>query len=163
VPTFLQNIPQRGLDAGLAVFGHGVSIEGTGDLVTVVFSEPLASVLVQVDARDLNNQPLDVEMSGATAVAIPTVASFAQNYPNPFNPQTTLAFALPQAAHVTLKIFGLDGTHVRTLIDERREAGRHEVVWDGRDEAGQALATGAYFAMIDAGDFHQVRKMVLMK
>ncbi len=162
-PTFLRNIPQHGLDAGLAAFGHGVGISGTGDLIKVTLSEPVAALGVAIDARDLNNESMSIEMSDATAVEIPAVASFAQNYPNPFNPQTTLAFALPQAQHVTLAIYGLAGTRVRTLVDEPRAAGGHTVIWNGRDDAGRVLATGTYFAKIDAGDFHQIRKMVLMK
>jgi hypothetical protein len=160
---FLKNIPEHGLDTGLAVLGQNVGIEGAGDLVVVTFSAPVANLDLVVQARDTANAELLVEMSGTTGVVIPTVFSLAQNFPNPFNPQTTINFALPRNEHVRLAVFSVNGARVRSLVDEAYTAGAHSVVWDGRDGAGRTVATGTYFYMIDAGDFHQVRKMVLMK
>jgi hypothetical protein len=160
---FLKNIPEHGLDAGLAVLGQDVGIVGAGDLVVVTFSAPVANLDLVIQARDTANAELLVDLSGTTGVEIPTVFSLAQNYPNPFNPQTTINFALPRNEHVSLAVFSVNGARVRTLVDEAYTAGLHSVIWDGRDGAGRVVATGTYFYMIDAGDFHQVRKMVLMK
>jgi len=162
-PCFLRNIPAHGLDAGLAILGRGVAIAGAGELCRVTFSQPVAALDVAVRARDVTNQDLLVDLSGTTGIDAPAAAFVGQNYPNPFNPSTTIALGLPQAGHVRLAVYGLDGTRVRVLLDEHREAGRHEVVWDGRDHTGRVVATGTYFYVVDAGDFHQVRKMVLMK
>jgi hypothetical protein len=162
-PVFLRNIPRRGVDAGLALFGQGAGFSGSGELVRVTFSEPVAEIDVAVIARDENNKDLGVEMGTTSGAAVPTVASFAQNYPNPFNPSTTLTFELPQARQVHLAIYALDGSLVRTLVAGMREAGRHEVSWDGRNDAGRSVATGTYFAKVRAGDFNQIRKMVLLK
>ncbi len=62
-----------------------------------------------------------------------------------------------------LAIYAVDGTRVRTLVEGMREAGRHEVSWDGRDDTGRSVAAGTYFARVVAGDLNQIRKMVLVK
>ncbi len=86
-----------------------------------------------------------------------------QNHPNPFNPSTTIAFALPAAGQVDLAVFTVDGRRVATLINERLAAGHHSATWDGRDEAGRRLASGAYFYRLRAGDGVLVRRMVMVK
>lgn len=64
---------------------------------------------------------------------------------------------------MNLTIYGVGGDRVRVLLDEGREAGRYEMYWDGLDDQGRSLATGAYFARIVTGDFEQIRKMILVK
>ncbi len=162
-PFFLRNMPRHGVDAGLALFGRGAGFSGSGELVRVTLSEPVTELEVAVTARDADNKGLDVEMDASQAAAVPAVANLSQNYPNPFNPSTTLTFELPQERQVHLAVYALDGTLVRTLVSGQREAGRHEVIWDGRDDAGRSVATGTYFAPVRAGDFSQIRKMVLLK
>ena len=93
----------------------------------------------------------------------PHTFSLLQNYPNPFNPETTIEFSLPQAAQVTLKVYNLLGREVATLIDAPLEMGFHRVVWDGRNNASQRVASGLYLYRIQADDFEQVKKMVLVK
>ncbi|MCZ6677828.1 MAG: T9SS type A sorting domain-containing protein, partial [Candidatus Poribacteria bacterium] len=91
-----------------------------------------------------------------------------QNYPNPFNPETWLPYALAEAADVTLRIYNLSGELVRTLAIGRQSAGVYlsrdgAVYWDGRDDAGQSVASGVYFYQLVAGEYKQTRRMVLMK
>ena len=62
-----------------------------------------------------------------------------------------------------LNVYSLDGRKVATLLNETRGAGLHEVVWTGRNDDGQSVASGLYFYRIDAGPYSQVRKMTLMK
>jgi hypothetical protein len=81
-----------------------------------------------------------------------------QNYPNPFNPSTTIEFSLPQSDFVTLKIYNILGEEVATLLSERLTAGGYQYEWD----AG-SLASGVYLYRLQAGDFVDVKKMVLMK
>ncbi len=81
-----------------------------------------------------------------------------QNYPNPFNPATTIRFSLPQAGHVTLKVFDVLGREVATLVDEKLAAGEHAVVFEA-----SGLSSGVYFYRLTAGRFTQVRKAVFMK
>ena len=85
-------------------------------------------------------------------------------YPNPFNPSTTVSFDLPERATVNLAIYDLAGQMVRTLVAaETVAAGRHEVVWNGRDTAGRAVAAGVYFCRLDAGGYSQTVRMALVK
>ncbi len=96
-------------------------------------------------------------------VVIPTEYGLDQNYPNPFNPVTTIRFALPQSGNVTLKIFNLSGQLVRTLVSSEFAAGQHQIVWNGRNDNGEKVASGMYLYRITAGSFVQTKKMMLMK
>jgi hypothetical protein len=86
-----------------------------------------------------------------------------QNYPNPFNPATTIQYALPQIANVELAIYNLLGQKVRTLVDQQLPAGYHDVVWDGRNDAGMPVGSGIYLYRMKAGRFVETRKMVMMQ
>jgi len=86
-----------------------------------------------------------------------------QNYPNPFNPVTVIRFGLPEPSAVRLTLFNILGQRVATLVDERQEAGYHQIVWDGRDRNGELCAAGVYFYQLSAGDFVAAKKMVLLK
>ncbi len=94
---------------------------------------------------------------------IPTEFALEGNYPNPFNPSTTIRFALPQASDVKLTIYNIRGQLVRTLISGPMAAGRHNQIWNGRDQRGVQVATGTYVYRIQAGDFVATRKLMLMK
>ncbi len=85
------------------------------------------------------------------------------NYPNPFNPTTTIAFELPQAEYVTLRVYSATGQLVRTLVSGHAEAGYHFSEWNGTNEAGQRVSSGLYFYRITAGKFTQTQKMLLLK
>jgi hypothetical protein len=81
-----------------------------------------------------------------------------QNYPNPFNPSTTIEFVLQKSAFVTLKVVNLKGEQAAILVEDRLSAGKHIIKWDGR-----GIASGVYFYRLDAGDFVQSKKLVLMR
>jgi hypothetical protein len=85
------------------------------------------------------------------------------NFPNPFNPQTTIAFSLAQRSNVHLAVYDVNGALVRTLANEARATGAYELTWDGRDASGHEVASGVYFYKLNAGDFTQTRKMVVLK
>ncbi|NIR71236.1 MAG: T9SS type A sorting domain-containing protein [Phycisphaerae bacterium] len=118
---------------------------------------------------DATNQPVtanDWEFVTAETVQeepVPEEFGLEQNYPNPFNPATTISYQLPQAEKVSIVIYDLIGRQVRELINRNQEAGVHSVKWDGRDQARQTVAAGVYIYKITAGQFSQVRKMVLVK
>jgi flagellar hook assembly protein FlgD len=79
-------------------------------------------------------------------------------YPNPFNPQTTISFELPDTEYTKIKIYDSGGKCVKTLISGLKEAGRHQVIFDGSN-----LASGLYFCEMRSGNFQQVQKMLLVK
>ncbi|MCB9070187.1 MAG: T9SS type A sorting domain-containing protein [Calditrichae bacterium] len=95
--------------------------------------------------------------------ALPQAFTLAQNYPNPFNPSTTISYQLPQNNDVVLKIYNTLGQEVRTLVNERQNAGRYEIVWDGLNSNGAAVASGMYIYKIQSGEFTHQRKMMLVK
>ena len=86
-----------------------------------------------------------------------------QNYPNPFNPTTTINYSLKQTVDVKLTIYNVLGQEVRTLVNRRQEAGYQSIVWDGLNNYGARAASGVYIYRIEAGDFVQAKKMILMK
>jgi hypothetical protein len=90
--------------------------------------------------------------------------SLAQNYPNPFNPTTVITFTVKERTRVRLRIYDVTGALVKKLVDDVRAPGiTHEVRWDGRNEAGQSVASGVYFYRLVAKDFTQTKKMVVLK
>ena len=108
-----------------------------------------------------NNLPTIVEETET----LPNQPELEQNFPNPFNPGTTIRFELKEGSAVSVEVFDLTGQRVRTLADlGPLVAGHYEVAWDGRDERGEAVASGVYlYALSAAGSRVVVRKMVLMK
>ena len=94
---------------------------------------------------------------------IPTVYKVHQNHPNPFNPTTKLRYDLPEASHVRIMIYDLMGRKIRTLVDMDQKAGYRSIQWNAANDLGQPVSAGMYLYMIQAGDFRQTRKMVLLK
>jgi len=101
-------------------------------------------------------------MMAGTGLAGETVLHPA--YPNPFNPTTVIPYDLGADAHVELSIFDGKGKQVRTLVDDRRRAGRHEVLWNGADARGRTVAGGVYFCRLrtSTGD-RQIIRLILLK
>ncbi len=89
---------------------------------------------------------------------IPREFNLSQNYPNPFNPSTIITYGLPHRSRVSLGIFNLLGQRVALLDEGEREAGYHNVRFDGK-----SMASGVYLYRIQAGEFVQTRKLILMK
>ena len=85
------------------------------------------------------------------------------NIPNPFNPETTIRFELPARNRTRLQIYDMLGQHVRTLIDGDMPVGAHRTVWDGHDDMGRSMASGIYLYRLQAGNFTQTRRMLLLK
>ena len=106
---------------------------------------------------DIKSVPVTIEK------ALPSSYDLLQNYPNPFNPETVVQFQLPEAACVTLTICNVLGQEIRTLVNERKEGGYYKVIWDGRNEVGQHVASGIYFYSLKAGTFSNVKKMMMLK
>ena len=126
-----------------------------------------------VDARDSINitastnawEFLVIETTGIgdEASNLPQSYALDQNFPNPFNPTTNIGFRIAELGFVELKIYDASGRLVKTLMSENRAAGDYNVSWDATDESGQRVASGIYLYKLQAGDFLETKKMVLMK
>lgn len=81
-----------------------------------------------------------------------------QNYPNPFNPSTKIRFYVPQNVKVKLSVYYMLGKQVATLVDEYKEKGIYEVNFDGNN-----LVSGVYYYKLEAGNYNEVKKMLLVK
>ena len=110
-------------------------------------------------------QPAQVRWHGSLAdLLLPAQMELDQNYPNPFNPSTSIPFALPNThGDVRLEIYNVIGQRVRTLMAGPMDSGFHTVVWNGMDDTGRAVGAGLYFSILEAGEFTQARKMLLLK
>ena len=91
-------------------------------------------------------------------VDLPVEFVLSQNYPNPFNPETKIWYSLPHSGDVNLIIYNILGKEVARLVDGNMPAGEHTVLWNASN-----FASGIYFYRLQAGDFVQTRKMVLLK
>jgi len=100
---------------------------------------------------------------GATAVNenpahVPDKFRLMQNYPNPFNPSTNISYQLPKSSFVTLKVYDILGNEITTLVNEEKSPGTYSINFNASN-----LPSGIYFYIIQAGSFHQVNKMILLK
>ncbi|NNJ51764.1 MAG: T9SS type A sorting domain-containing protein [Ignavibacteriaceae bacterium] len=113
--------------------------EITPDSVQIIKSLPIPN-----DVLNIYPLPIDFELS--------------QNYPNPFNPNTTIKYQVPELSFVTIKVYDILGTEVATLVNEQKPARSYEVEFDG-----SGFPSGIYFYQLQAGDFIETKKMVLLK
>ncbi|HET7380346.1 MAG TPA: FlgD immunoglobulin-like domain containing protein [Gaiellales bacterium] len=102
-------------------------------------------------------------VAGTLRPAVPAKLSLHQNSPNPFHSSTQIAFDLPRAGAVSLKVFDAGGRLVRVIADGSLPAGSHVLSWDGRDERGSVAATGVYFYELRAPAGTSRRRMVLIR
>jgi hypothetical protein len=155
-------------DLTLSINTANLSFAGKSLAVRAKVSGLVPTASYHVEATNI------VEASDATSsgqntlvslVAVPTEFSLKQNYPNPFNPATTIEYALPQAAKVSLKIYDILGREIQTLVNEPKPAGFYTATFDA-----SRLSSGTYFYKLEArssgsqaGSFVQTKKMVLVK
>ena len=104
---------------------------------------------------ELNYQTV---LGNIETVEIPNNYSLKQNYPNPFNPVTTIKYGIPKGSNVFLRIYDVMGREVAILVNEQKNAGVHSVGFNSEN-----LSSGVYFYKIEAGNFTDVKKMVLVK
>ena len=116
---------------------------GTEDGVSKYTGEVITTVV-----EEINTEPAPIQIT---------------SHPNPFNPSTTISFTIPETTPVTLTIHSITGQKVRALVSERLHAGSHTIVWDGRDDGGQAVSSGLYLSRLDAGGTVAAGKMTLVR
>ena len=148
-----------GLDG---VFGLLESIASVGDdfAFTDQTAEPGHTYRYRLGVVDRDGE----FFSQSQLVQVPQwVAALQQNFPNPFNPSTSIKYRISENADVTLAIYDVSGRLVQTLERGTRTPGQYEARWDGRDTAGNAVASGLYFYRLEAGRFAQTKRMVLLR
>jgi len=154
-PDMTQNVPPR---APAGTYTYTCSV---GEMMGTVIDfdqftfEKLETGEGLSTVNDWNLSGWEDEVVQASA---PAEFSLHSVYPNPFNPLTTISYALPEAARVTLRIFDVNGRQISELANGWRDAGVHEVTFDATN-----LASGVYVYRLDAGAFTASGKMVLMK
>ncbi len=119
------------------------------------------------DSLGTDYNPVQLSYTFVTAIKneikTPETYKLSQNYPNPFNPETTINFALPKQGRVRLVIYDILGRPVKTLADGTYAAGIHSLKWNGRNDAGEQAASGAYIYRIVTKSFTGAKKMMYMK
>lgn len=102
-------------------------------------------------------------VSDEGAAGAPNYFNLQQNYPNPFNPSTSIKYQIPELNFVTLKVYDVLGNEVATLVNEEKPAGEYEVIFDGTGLIHQTLPSGIYFYKLQAGNFVETKKMLMIK
>ncbi len=110
------------------------------------------TVVVNVPGKDIDKK------SASNTNVVNNEYYLSQNYPNPFNPSTIISYSLPVSGQVTLSVFDVLGREIATLINEQKEAGTHNVVFDASNLAG-----GVYYYKIQSGNYTETRKLILLK
>ena len=132
----------------------------------------IAAVDNQGNTSSYSNE-LSVYLTGINdnpGVEIPSITEIESNYPNPFNSSTVINYIVanlgPIPAQIHIDIYDIQGRKARTLINDREEVGRHNVIWDGRDDFGNEMTSGIYFARITQWNVDylgRTQKLVLVK
>lgn len=115
-----------------------------------------ASQFLQRSIAYLRGEP--IETAAELGLPVPDRFALQQNYPNPFNPTTTIAFSIPEAGDVLLRVYDITGREVATLLNGHMEGGEHSIEFNANN-----LASGIYFYRLQTGAEHITRKMVLIR
>jgi hypothetical protein len=162
-------------DGELIVAASGGNPDGeTGSFGTLTFnvSDNFSDETVVSITRLRWNEGPEVEDPASMIVSyalgidselLPDKFALHQNYPNPFNPITTLRYDLPENSLVNIIIYDLLGRQVKSLINQTQEAGFKSVLWNATNDYGKPVSAGVYLYQIQAGEFVQTKKMVLLK
>ena len=158
----------EGKNTGKGKYGFlvtAVDAGNSGDLIKITIWDKLDGDKIIYDNLTMNelgggyisiiNLPFAKEDDEITS---PDEFVLEQNYPNPFNPSTTIKFAVPEVAFITLKVYDIIGSEVTTLINEEKQTGTYEITW-----SADQLPSGVYFYQLNAGNFTSTKKMILMK
>jgi hypothetical protein len=101
--------------------------------------------------------------SGNSTGTLPDGFSLNQNYPNPFNPTTTISFTVPVNTRARIEIYNVLGALIAVPYDDAVLAGEHSILWDGRNQNGEAVSSGVYLYKLISDGYSEARKMMLLK
>jgi len=107
---------------------------------------------------EFNTSSMATRVEQAGSMFAPKEFALCQNYPNPFNPETIIKYQLPSAVDVTIKVYNIFGQEIATLVQGQKDAGYYSVVWNAT-----GMASGVYFCTIEAGNFRETKKMLLLQ
>ncbi len=153
--------------SGTIAGGNSLDITLTFDTTDLPADEYTGDILINDDRLE-TVIPVYLTVTGTNADELPgNLTEYLGNFPNPFNPSTSIRFNLAAPAKVNLTIVNVKGQKIRTLINETRQAGLHQVEWNGRDNNGKIAASGVYFTIMDANsdgsEYTSVKKVILLK
>jgi len=145
-----------------------VSSPTTGLFNKVIFVEDDSVRVGYIFGENGDNGVLLRSESPITAIqsaptSVPTQVRLGSPYPNPFNPSTTIHYDLPKAAHVSLRVYNLQGQLIATLLNDTQPAGYHQVLWDGTDQFRKPVASGVYFCRMVTPNYTKTVKMMLVR
>lgn len=115
------------------------------------------------DIQKLTFDSISTAVGNEKLATVIKTFTLLQNYPNPFNPSTTIEYQLPKTGNVEIKIFSINGQLVKTLESIHQIAGMHTVVWDGRNNGGQTVASGMYIYQVAFENSMLAKKMLFIK
>lgn len=140
-----------------------------GTLVNLVFrakSSDVSPTEIIIDRLQIDNQMAQsraIQVQWAHSEALPERFELLQNYPNPCTNRTVISYQLPAADQVTITIYNVLGQVVRQWIQAKPDAGWYSLIWDRTDIRGRLVPPGLYFYRLQAGNFMQMRKMVVIE
>ncbi|MFC1573274.1 aminotransferase class I/II-fold pyridoxal phosphate-dependent enzyme [Candidatus Eisenbacteria bacterium] len=152
------------VDVGSANYVHS-ELEDRGIKVRTYQSMPdhiRVSTGTMQEMEDFIAALLEILSADVPAGAIPKTTALYGNYPNPARGVTRITYWLSKPSDVRLQVFDIRGRLVRTLVQQRQPAGQYNPGWDRIDQAGRPVTAGTYFCKLEAGDFEQVRRMILL-
>ena len=120
-------------------------------------------VLTNGDATSIPVHLNTSDNLSAGVAQLPRKFNLYPAYPNPFNPITRISYDLPEDAMINITIYDITGRKIKTLLNAQQSAGFKTLIWGATNDLGQPVSTGMYLYRMSAGDFHQVKKMVLLK
>jgi len=130
--------------------------------ITVKENESYDYRLSDVD-YDGNVEYHSLQLMGITSSSIPEQLLLYSNYPNPFNPTTTIGYDLSEESFIDLTIYDMVGNVVRNLVNNNQSSGYKTINWDATNNQGESVSAGVYLYKIQAGDFVDTKKMILLK
>ena len=130
----------------------------------------LMNINIKGDGGFEQNESLEIKIGNPDPTSIdhssvnqPARFSLAQNYPNPFNSETIIEYDISKSCHAKLAIYNLIGQEIRTLVDRQHPIGHFEAKWDGGDKSGRDMPAGVFLYTIEAEDFIETKKLLLLK
>jgi hypothetical protein len=153
-----------------STYVYSETIEDTSMVITLGDNSQYYWLVEAMDSDGFivgsNNNASNVIVVGTLAIdgdLIPVEFALRQNYPNPFNPITTLRYDLPEQTHVNITVYDMLGRKVRTILNQQQDPGYKSLIWNATNDYGKPVSAGIYLYQIQAGEYMQTKKMVLLK